>query len=558
MDFLNNAYTQVVDLFRSMTPGARLTSGLLLIVVVVSVGYLFTSEMSGPSADLLHGVQITSNQLLNMEAAFGKAKLTGYKIDGMQIKVPRGQEAVYMAALANDNALPADFSTVMDDELKGGGMFDTDKDRDQRRKNAKEKKLGMVIGLMPGVDRATVLFDTDVLPGFKREKLITASVAVQPAGSGELDTEKVSKIRYFVAGSIAGLKPENVSVTDVNGRTWHGHAENGGGADDNIYVSLKRTNERDLKAKILNALYYVPNISVEATVTLDTKKNTRTHETKYDPKALVVRQSEQSTTRSQDSGGTQGRVGFAAQQPPNTAAALAGSGGGGSKEEEEQATSESISVASGQEIDTETVGLTPKLAKVSVGIPVSYFKKVWQERNPTAEGKDSKGPDQAALDQIRTEESAKIQKYVAQLLPQVEGMADPTELVMVTTFQDIPGKEIPAPGMAQTAMAWLNQYWSTLGMIGVVAISLLMLRSLIRSAPAPAETRAVPGIVNIATHQHQHLEDTSVGSAATAPVSRLKRFTGAGPSLRDELSTMVKEDPDTAANILRGWIGSAT
>ena len=48
MDFLNKAFAQVADLFRSMTPGARLTAGLLLVVVVVSVGYLFTHEMSGP------------------------------------------------------------------------------------------------------------------------------------------------------------------------------------------------------------------------------------------------------------------------------------------------------------------------------------------------------------------------------------------------------------------------------------------------------------------------------------------------------------------------------
>jgi flagellar M-ring protein FliF len=38
---------------------------------------------------------------------------------------------------------------------------------------------------------------------------------------------------------------------------------------------------------------------------------------------------------------------------------------------------------------------------------------------------------------------------------------------------------------------------------------------------------------------------------------RLRRMTGTGPSLRDELSDLVKEDPDSAANILRTWIGQA-
>ena len=116
MDFLNKSFTQVVDLFRSMTPGARLTAGLLLVVVVVSLGYLFTHDMSGPSADLMHGVPISAGQLPAMEAAFGKAKLTGYKIDGTQIRVPHGQEAVYMAALADAKAqlIPLDERVKLD------------------------------------------------------------------------------------------------------------------------------------------------------------------------------------------------------------------------------------------------------------------------------------------------------------------------------------------------------------------------------------------------------------------------------------------------------------
>jgi flagellar M-ring protein FliF len=549
MDFLNQAYAQITDLFRSMTPGARLTAGLLLMVVVVSLGYLFTHETS-PSGDLMHGVPLSASLLPSMEAAFGKAKLTGYKIDGTRILVPHGQEAVYMAALADANALPSDFTTVMDDESNKGSFFETEKDREQRRKSAKEKKLGLFISVMSGIEQATVVFDTDTKWGLNREKIITASVAVKPRGTEQLDADKVSKIRRYVAGAIAGLKPESVTVSDRNGTTWYGNAENGGSADDDLYVTRKRAYEQDLKAKILNSLSFIPNVVVEPTVTLDNKKMSRTREMKYDAKTVPVRESTQSTTRSQNSGGTAGRPGFAAQQP-NTAQALT-AGGGSSTEEEEQSKSDVVNMPSGSETNTETVGLTPKLAKVSVGIPVSYFKKVWQERNPAKEGEEKKVPDQAALDQVRTEESAKIQKHVAQILPPAEGVQDVTELVTVTTFQDIPGKEIPAPSTAQSALAWLGEYWSVLGMIGVAIISLLMLRSLVRSAPSMPETRAMPKMVNMAVHEESG--DESV-EAAAGP--RLKRFTS-GPSLRDELSEMVKEDPDNAANILRGWITNAS
>jgi flagellar M-ring protein FliF len=554
MDFLNTAYAQLVELFRTMTPGARVTAGLLLIVVVVSVGYLFTNEMSGPGSDLMHGVPISANQLPSMEAAFGKAKLTGYKIEGTRILVPRGQEAVYMAALADGKAIPVDFSTIMDDELNNGDSFGkafaSSKDKEQRRKNLIEKKLGLTISAMQGIELATVLYDADTKPGFNREKIITASVAVKPRGSELLDAEQVSKIRYFVAAAIAGLKPESVTISDVNGRTWSGNSENGGGAEDNVYVTLKRTYEQDLKAKILNALSLmnISNVTVEPVVVLDKEKYSRTHEIKRDPKTVPVRQLDQSTTRSQDSAGPAGRPGLAAQQP-NTPAALTGNSGG-SREEEEQSKSEIQSLAGGSEIESEKVGLTPKLARVSVGIPVSYFKTVWQQRNPAEAGKEQKAPDQAVLDQIRTEETAKIQKHVAQLLPPSEGVDDPTQLVTVTAFQDIPGKEIPAPSAAQSAMAWFGEYWKVLGMIGVAFFSLLMLRSFVRAVPSAPEARAMPKLATMAVNEEASEEPT----ATVAP--RLKRFTS-GPSLRDELSSMVKDDPDTAANILRGWISSS-
>jgi flagellar biosynthesis/type III secretory pathway M-ring protein FliF/YscJ len=40
-------------------------------------------------------------------------------------------------------------------------------------------------------------------------------------------------------------------------------------------------------------------------------------------------------------------------------------------------------------------------------------------------------------------------------------------------------------------------------------------------------------------------------------VNRLSRFNKTGRSLRDELSDLVQEDPDAAANILKSWIGQS-
>ena len=67
-----------------------------------------------------------------------------------------------------------------------------------------------------------MLYDVDNRPGPFKDKLITATVIIKPAGSSQLEESRVLAVRHLVAGAIAGLKPENVTVSDLNGRTWHG------------------------------------------------------------------------------------------------------------------------------------------------------------------------------------------------------------------------------------------------------------------------------------------------------------------------------------------------
>ena len=46
-------------------------------------------------------------------------------------------------------------------------------------------------------------------------------------------------------------------------------------------------------------------------------------------------------------------------------------------------------------------------------------------------------------------------------------------------------------------------------------------------------------------------------ASESEPIILQRRTSSTGGSLRDELTTMVREDPDAAANVLRNWIGDA-
>ncbi len=533
MDFLNRAYSQLYDLYRSMTPGSRLTAGLLAAVVLLSVGYLFTHQVSSPDVDLMHGVPVAAGQLPAMEAAFHKANLQGYVIRGASIFVPHGQGPAYMAALADAKALPQNFGTALSDAIAAGTPFDGRQQREERMKIARQAELSLIIRSMAGIESAYVLYDVDSkLGAFNREKLITATASVKPAGSGQLEEARVSAIRHLVAGAIAGLKPENVTVSDLNGRTWYGNPDAAGGGEGNLYISLQRTYEQDLKAKILNALCFIPNVTVELSVVLDHERITRIKQDKRSP--------------AKDS--RSGRARTSAQQP-NTATILSNLLGG-ARGDDDGTEPDGANLVSREQVEKESVGLTPTLARVSVGVPISYFKKIWQERNPAESGRTLQTPDRAALDQIRMEESAKIQKHVAQLLPSAESVAKAADLVAVTAFQDIPVQELPVPGFSEDVLSWLRQSWGMLGTIALALVSLLVLRSMVRHGPADPDAQTTPSSADLDA-------DLVDDKPAEVPPPHARRFYTAGASLRDELSELVEDDPDAAANVLRNWIGHA-
>ena len=86
-----------------------------------------------------------------------------------------------------------------------------------KRVRALEKELSSGIRKMSGITDASVVFESNSAISKKR-----ASVEVRPSPGQKLGDDRVWAIRYFVSFA-AGLKPENVTVTDSStGTTYPG------------------------------------------------------------------------------------------------------------------------------------------------------------------------------------------------------------------------------------------------------------------------------------------------------------------------------------------------
>lgn len=556
MDWWSKLLEQGKELFGPMPVGMRITTAFLFAVLVVSVGMLFFYRPSGPQVYLLGGESFSASELAAMEAAFAQENLRGYEIVAGRVRVPSSRQNDFVAALAKHNALPANFGQILDRALDRGSPYEPRDRRQERIKNAKQLVLSQFISSMRGIERAMVMYDVAERGGLNRERLTTAAVIVKPEGNAPLDPALAQSIRMMVVAAIAGLHPKDVAITDVNtGQTTFGESSLYGSPLQDPYFARKRLYEQQLKDDILRALAMIPGVTVTPYVELDPEQFRREEQVKHDPKTVEYQTFESSRTRTRQSDPAGGRPGYVAQQGANVPLRLGGTSS--QQEQEEESERSQVNVVSSQIVRSERVGLIPKRVSVAITVPSSYFRKIWAERNPPAAGSPAPmQPDPAQLEAIRTEVITNIKQLVAALLPKPEGVTDPTELVTVAEFHDIPPPPPSAPPIWWQITTWLNDNWKTLGLIMLMLGALAVLARSIKSvsvAAAQAPHAQPPG---------QAAETPSAAPSAAEPSTtpKLGRFQTKGANLRQELAQVVAEDPTTAVEILRSWInaGKAT
>ncbi len=555
MDFLNKSLQQITDVFKSMTPGARITSGLLVAVIVVSLVYLVQVQTTATDNYLFGGREFSQSELTNMAAAFGQAKLGDFDVVGYRVRVPADKRAAYLGALADANALPSDFSRDLEKTLTSQSLFPVSREvMKEQLEAAKEKNLSLIIREMRNIQDSRVQFETEKQPGLRGTTETRAIAAVRAVGNRELTEQQVDAIRNTVVAGVAGLEPENVTVTDWNGsRTyqWTGKGSIAG-VPNSEYIAHKRFHENDWRQRILSRLVNYPGAIVEVDVELETELEQRTQTHKFENTATPIETIDTSKIITQSGGGSGGVPGVPsnsgnANQPAVVAQAKA------TESNTEEIRTESKAVPSETIIDSKKPGLVPKRVTTSIGIPRSYYVRLWKEQNKPAEGEEQIEPTQADIERIKSPVEEKIKDSIAGILPRRIPGEDPYEHVVVQMDHDFAPEVGPTPGITAGASTWLASNWQNLGMILFGVFSLLMLRSMVQSSAEPA-----PG--NEPTPQLQ----TESASGAVSEEDDFEdeeeyrlRFESTGPNLRSELTRLVKDDPESAANVLKNWIGEA-
>ncbi|MBX3422056.1 MAG: hypothetical protein KF752_10935 [Pirellulaceae bacterium] len=563
MNWLTTIGKQIGELITSMTPAARIMAGLMTAVVAVSLGWIAVGGGSSQKYEYMFGGRDFSEaELSSWEAAFGDAQLREYERVGQRIKIPAAQKDLYLKALSAANSLPKEFDSYMNEALTGGSPFEPTSLIDKRTVFAKEQRLAHMIRGLSGIEQAFVNYD-EQRAGFGRKTDRVCSIAVRGRTGSPVPPSQLRNIAKMAIASFAGLTEQDVTVSDLAspGNFYRGSSDPNS-PEENPYFTAQAQWEERYESKVA-ALLNRYEAQVAVNVVLDPKLTSQSEQIQYQ-QPMAVQTSSVSKNSENSKAAPGGQPGASPNGISNQPSSIAANAAGQSSKTKEIQENERR-VAGHEATVTRTAGLVPKEVYVSIGIPESHYRKVAAHRflleNPGKTEADAPIPTADVLAAIRTNEEKAVRAAVATIPVGSQAGDDRKTFIEVYSFIDLPTPPVPGPTMAENALAWLADSWSTVALIVLVALSLGMIFTW---AKAPTgipdnDKRFAEGfglqIPATAVDSLDLSEGGESGQVAGRP--RPPAMESTGGELKEDLSTIIRENPDAAVNLIRAWIGEA-
>ncbi len=560
MNQLSKLIQQAQALFAGMTPQSRVLAILLSAAIALSAGFLVQGyRSSGGSMELLFdGQSFEDGELDRMEMAFSTAKLKGWVRNGKRISVPTANRDEYLRAISVGKAFPNMLGGEMAEVLSGNSFLESVRTTEMKMKDGKLRALANALKRLPNVQEALVDFD-EGKEGFASVREKRAIVCIVPSGTAVLSEDVKRNILSLVKNAISGLKESNISVMDL--RT----GETLVGSDDpaihhqNRYNKEKMVQEQMLYQKAQTLLSDYGNVKIAVTVELDNTLTEETQNLKIDDKPTVVQS--QTTRKDADSqkaanGGRPGVV-QSLSGTTNQSASL------DQMTKSKESTETQRNVAGNTLTRTEKAGLQIKGSSISVSVPFSYYRKLWLLANPTKSPDDMPPYNSQDWTAYRSETEKSIQNKLIPILHRGLPGDNDFPRVFVDYYVEMPSEKQPALGTVEVATNWLMHSWQTLGLFGLAFTALISLRSFVRSGPTgndgafergfdlPLDDADDIDLDSLSAEDEPALDDEGVGEAGEAI-----RLRTTGGDLKKDLTSIVRENPEAAATLLRNWISS--
>jgi flagellar biosynthesis/type III secretory pathway M-ring protein FliF/YscJ len=451
--------------------------------------------------------------------------------------------------------------------------FTSNTEREAAYTQATAMELSELIGLFPGVANARVIINAKSVTRIEGSIPPSATVIVNTKGEFEHTKQLVRACADGVAHAVSGLIPSQISVI-VNGVSIKvPDADSAGGISGDLQ-DIRKAREAELEQKIRTTLL-IDGLTVSVNCDVENRSMEETGQEYKKEKSFTMPLKDSNTSEDTSSGNPASREPGAS---PNTGSPAGtngvvsleqtpgGTGSPGNTTHKETDDLTNAPFASGTTTKTIIPAGKDSVQSATVRVPLSYFNAIYKQKfHKTADAND------ADFVSFNTAELSKIHDDVKHVV----NLKDDSQLA-VDTYVDITPDLAMSVGPTASSVATLNTVGGHAREIAVAVlavVSLLMMATLVRkSAPMPAVLNAVGGAVaggGVGGGGGSRGESIgtlgsgeSVAGEVSAGVSALDGIEMDEEAVRtqqmlDQVSVMVKENPDGAAALVKRWLSRA-
>lgn len=560
MDRFQELWNNITARLGVMTLSQRLAIGLCAALIVVSLLWLMQWSTT-PELSPLITQDFTFDELTAAEQALD-ANGIRHETRGSRIYVSQNDRHNAIRLVHAADALPEGSLFDMAAVVNDSNPFQSPQARRYAQNYAKGNELAKIIASSPAVKQCSVLIN----PVTKRRlggvtDVPTASVTVTLSRGQDMTQSMVEGFAKQIAGSVAGLKPYNVYVTDSRTLRSYSLPRPGDAASFDILSMIKRREEH-YRAKILDTFANIPGVRASVTVELDmSKRVTRNiNHAPPQPKKETSDETDQSTASQPTEPGVQANLGQA----------VTASGSGGSN------TSAKTTIENFEPkiTKTETIEQMPfalRNVTAAVQIPRSFIAGVFKASQGDS-STDPKDSDPAFI-AFRKTEVDRIRASVERII-----MAKSPDDVMVDVYADMewtadggvwsrsPGGAVRADGASGDGggLAMVRTYGPQLGLASLAMISLFMMMRIVKKSSELTQARMQSGAEtddDVDGDRILRVGPSAVGQAesseATLSAQELDPAALHTQELQQEISQLVEKDPENTAELIRRWISES-
>jgi flagellar biosynthesis/type III secretory pathway M-ring protein FliF/YscJ len=561
MDFFRKYLVQIKAQLAGLTVSQKLLIGLLAVIMFATVVWAVVSSARPQMVPLVEQ-PMSADEISKMEYAL-KGKYS-YQISGEKVLVPYDQRLAIRGDLGSQGLLPRVLIDDFENEIKNSSPFASESQNERQMNNARQRVLTRFFLSFPYVQDASVIISLGQQPALGRAALpSTATVNLKTRNSLAITSSQVQAVAETVCGAVSGMKREDVHII-VNGQPYRA-ASSDTPMPTNL-VEAKKNLEDYFAGKLeyLFSSYGDSKISVNVVPVLSSSTISTTT---VDPKNAVQKTVSERTLESSstDGPGPAGQPGVL----PNTGlsvseAAVSGRGAGSTS------TSSQIEsrVEIGRIVEQKFVpaGVEIKDLTASISLPRSYFLSVYRNRlkDPKAEPADENKFQADIID-------PELKRALALAKPVIGAKSD--DQIKVDWYDDAILARLPESAAASATFATgtiplITQY-AKQGVLALVALGALgmMLRMVRRAVPVGADDvdtgvffagggqagKKKSGKVEQLDAAEDVFGEANQGEAVLTGIE-LDDATLASRKMVDEVSTMIRENPENAAALVKRWM----